>query len=76
MVSLVLFQNLTRYIGKLLADGLIGDETPKQVDVLSEKIANLTGDLKGLYGQAEKQRMWRYLRPITIRRKRRWWEVH
>ncbi|EAC1555029.1 hypothetical protein D7G59_19060 [Salmonella enterica] len=42
------------YIGKLLADGLIGDETPKQVDVLSEKIANLTGDLKGLYGQAEK----------------------
>ncbi|EAO1152023.1 hypothetical protein EX001_22140 [Salmonella enterica] len=42
------------YIGKLLADGLIGDEPPKQVDVLSEKIANLTGDLKGLYGQAEK----------------------
>ncbi|HFK3154945.1 TPA: tape measure protein [Citrobacter sedlakii] len=42
------------YIGKLLADGLIGDETPKQVDVLSEKIANLTWDLKGLYGQAEK----------------------
>ncbi|EGR8248273.1 tape measure protein [Salmonella enterica subsp. enterica serovar Mbandaka] len=42
------------YIGKLLADGLIGDEPPKQVDVLSEKIANLTGDLKGLYVQAEK----------------------
>ncbi len=42
------------YLGKLLADGLIGDEPPKQVDVLSEKIANLTGDLKGLYGQAEK----------------------
>ncbi|EJA5236885.1 tape measure protein [Salmonella enterica] len=42
------------YIGKLLADGLIGDEPPKQVDVLSEKIANLTGDLKWLYGQAEK----------------------
>ncbi|EBU0687543.1 tape measure protein [Salmonella enterica] len=42
------------YLGKLLADGLIGDEPPKQVDVLSEKIANLTGDLKELSGQAEK----------------------
>ncbi|EBM0611581.1 TPA: tape measure protein [Salmonella enterica] len=42
------------YLGKLLADGLIGDETPKQVDVLSEKIANLTGDLKELSMQAEK----------------------
>ncbi|EBX8877514.1 tape measure protein [Salmonella enterica subsp. enterica] len=42
------------YLGKLLADGLIGDEPPKQVDVLSDKIANLTGDLKELSGQAEK----------------------
>ncbi|HDY3166560.1 TPA: tape measure protein [Salmonella enterica] len=42
------------YLGKLLADGLIGDEPPKQVDVLSEKIANLTGDLKELSVQAEK----------------------
>lgn len=42
------------YLGKLLADGLIGDEPPRQVDVLSEKIANLTGDLKELSGQAEK----------------------